>query len=200
MLDQEIDHFHAPKIRVEILLAFRLEQFAQERRAVDSPLGNCFQELRRGLRDPAIAKERLAESRISARAFYRLLLFGPDQSHNFIPQLRSVGRPDRHGIADFVSQTPAREIQLEMARILFRAFAAQTAVYRQFRGKWIRSRVRAWHCGSGALQAPENFRSITRKSAVIDATKTSRRCRWRVWDKPPSRAAPRPFLRHSPAA
>ena len=42
MLAQKIDHFHAPKVGIEILFAFRIEQVPEQGRS-GSALGDRFQ-------------------------------------------------------------------------------------------------------------------------------------------------------------
>jgi len=72
------------------------------------------------------------------RPFDCLIALSADFRDDFIDQRGIICRPDRHRIADFVIQSPAFEIELEMARIPFRTFAAQTAIDRDFCRKQIR--------------------------------------------------------------
>src|SRR5204863_7180720 len=86
-----------------------------------------------------------------------------------------VRRPDRHGVADIVVQSPAFEIELEVARIFFRIFAAQTTIGYDLRRKRIRSRVRTWHGCNDALidreKEAKNSKLLRKYVLVI----------WRFW-------------------
>ena len=79
-------------------------------------------------------------------SFDRLIAFRADLVDQFVNQRRIVRRPDRHRIADIVVQSPTLEIELEMARVFFRTFAAQSSIDRDLGRKRIRARVRTGHC------------------------------------------------------
>ena len=129
MLGQEVDHLHAPEVTVEVFLPFRIEQLGDQRRRA-RPFGDHFQKFRRRLGDAAIAEERFAQGRLALRSLHFLFAGRADCLEDFVDELRIVRRPDRHRIADFVIEAPASQIDSEMTRVFFRAFAAQTAVDR----------------------------------------------------------------------
>ena len=131
MLDQKIDHLHAPEISVEVLFPFRLEQVGQQRRGIGA-FRHHLQKLRGRLGDAAIAQQRFAQSGFAARAFHRLVAFRADRLDDFVDQRRIVGRPDRHRVADFVVQSPTGQIDFKMARVLFGVLAAEAAIDDEF--------------------------------------------------------------------
>ena len=130
MFGEEIDYFHAPEITVEIFFALGIEQLSQQRRGIGS-LRDHLQEFRRRLGDAAIAEERFAQRRFRSLGTLHLFLAGRANCfQDLIDQRRIVRRPDRHRISDFVVEAPAGQVDFEMTRILFRAFAAEAAVDR----------------------------------------------------------------------
>ena len=56
MLDEKINHFHAPEIRLEILFAVRSQKITQRRRSVGA-LGDGLQKLWCRLGDAVIAQQ-----------------------------------------------------------------------------------------------------------------------------------------------
>src|SRR5207302_1265604 len=78
-----------------------------------------------------------------------------DCPDDFINKSGIVRRINGHRVADFEAQSPAAEIDLEMACILFRFRAAQTPINDQFAGKRIAPRVR--RSGRGWFGWSTNF-------------------------------------------
>ena len=140
MLDQKIDHLHAPEVSVEVLFPFRLEQVVEQRRGTGA-FRDRLQKLRRCLGDAAIAQERFAQSGLAGRTLHRLVALRADRLDDFVDQRRIVCRPNRHRVADLVVQAPTGQIDFEMARVLFGIFAAKTAVDDELARERIRARV-----------------------------------------------------------
>ena len=128
MLEQEVDHFGAPKIIFEIVFAIRVQQFREHRRS-----GGAFEQslskLRRRLGDGIIAQQRFTERLrcfccrnwlIAFRAKSAKDFLQPDQDR-WSDKLRPSRRPSK-------LNSPTGEIDLEMARLLFGFRATQTAI------------------------------------------------------------------------
>ena len=127
MFNQEIDHFHSPKITVEVFLSLRIEQLGEQRRRVRA-FRDHFQKFRRRLGDAAIAEERFTQRGLAFWSLDRLVASRADRFQDLVDQLRIVRWPHRHRIADLVVQSPASQIDFEMTRVLLRTFTAQAAV------------------------------------------------------------------------
>ena len=83
MLIQKINHFHAPKISIQIFLAFRLEQVFQQQRRVRA-LGNRFQELWCGMGDGIVAQKRFAKAFLSFCRGDRLISLHAERANDFL--------------------------------------------------------------------------------------------------------------------
>ena len=101
-----------------------------------------FEKLRRRLGDAVLAKERIVQrQRLTfGGAGHDLVAFGADGHDDFVDERRLVARINGHGIADFVAQAPAGEIDLEMARVFLRT-GIEPAVNEQFSRERIGPRV-----------------------------------------------------------
>jgi hypothetical protein len=162
-------------------------------------LGDRFQKLRRCLCDATITKQHLPQGLWAIGSLHFFVAARTNRLDEFLDQRGIVRRPDRHRIADLVTQSPAFEIDLEMSCVLFRAFAAQCAIDDKFCGKRILSRVRrsrrSWLCGSG-FGRHKRCRAY-RRSILAPV---NRRCRSPALDKPPSRVAQLQFRHRFPVA
>src|SRR6266705_3942682 len=126
MFREEIDYFHAPQVSLKVLFAVWSEKVRQRRRS-GSSLGHGPQKLRRWLRDAVITQQRFAQCRLFAS--WSLHWFIPDRTErvdHFINQLGIVGGVNRQRIAHFKGQTPSRQIELKMPRVLRRFQTAKT--------------------------------------------------------------------------
>ena len=170
MLIQKINHLHAPKISLQIFLAFQLEQVFQQQRRVRA-FSDRFQEFRGRLCDATIAQQRFAQSGVAFWSFHRLIAFPTECPNDFLNQIGIVGRINRHRIAHFEAQSPAGEIDFEMTCVLCRFRAAQTTINDKFAWKWIAPRVR--QSGRGWFEWSGNFRHVSFVAAIKDRRKCS---------------------------
>src|SRR5262249_16249417 len=157
MFNQKIDDFHAPEVSLEVLLSVWREQIAQRWRCTGA-LGDGLQKPRRWLRDAVIAQERFAECRRFSFLPRDLLIAGrAERTDDFIDQLWIVRCVNSQRIAHFKGQTPSRQIELEMARVLLRFRTAQAAIHDHASRKWIRACVAGGRSGGGRGRNGSSF-------------------------------------------
>src|SRR5882762_10279987 len=120
MFREEIDHFHAPQVSLKIVFAVWREKVRQCRRS-GSSLGNGPQKLRRWLGDTVIAQQCFAEGGWFPSWPRHFFITGrAERMDDFIYQFWVVAWINRQRISDFKAQTPAGQIDFEMARVFLR--------------------------------------------------------------------------------
>src|SRR5580765_799170 len=142
MVNEKIDHFHAPEILLEILFAVRSEKITQRRRSIGA-LGNGLQKLWCWLGDAVIAQQGFSQR--CWLAFQPRNLFiarGAERMNDFINENRVIRWIHADRIADLKAQSPPSEIDLEMARVLLRFRPAQLSVDQQSGGKRVGPGIR----------------------------------------------------------
>src|SRR6266513_3263002 len=142
MLDEKINHFHAPEISLEILFAVRSQKITQRRRGVGA-VCDSLQKLWCWLRDAVIAQQGFSQR--CWLAFQPRNLFiagGAERPNNSIHEIRIIRWIYADRIAHLEAQSPPGEIELEMTRVLLRFQPTQPAVDQHCGRERVRPRIR----------------------------------------------------------
>src|SRR5215475_10714424 len=94
---------------------------------------------------------------------------------NFIDQLWIVCRTDSERITDLKTQSPPRQVELKMTRVLCRLRPAQAAIHQKFGRKRVRPRI--WSGGNRSFSMHDNFVAAISRRRKYSSVVPYRECR-----------------------